>query len=191
MHKRPMRRIHQPYNAVIHVARQVSPKMRAAKPRRKLRHLRHRTEAHRHPTRTRLQAHKPMRSRRAPRKETRRQKFSSASSVSSWSVKESQHTAHCKARTPSRGTCTAPSRRRTTPPTAESHDADKGRASQTTCLRSSAPAPADARAAGRRRLAHAQHIRAQRRIPIAKDQLRRRPSNILNWNQIIHHALEL
>src|SRR5579871_303516 len=44
MYKRPMRRIHQPNDPVVDVARQVSHKVRAAKPLRKLRQLRHRRQ---------------------------------------------------------------------------------------------------------------------------------------------------
>ncbi len=44
MHKRPMRRIHQPDNPMIDIARQLRRQVRTAKLRRKLRHLRHRRQ---------------------------------------------------------------------------------------------------------------------------------------------------
>ncbi len=54
MHKRPMRRIHQPDNPVVHIARQLRRQMRRPKPPRKLRHLRHRRQLSHHPPSPRL-----------------------------------------------------------------------------------------------------------------------------------------
>jgi hypothetical protein len=53
VHKRPMRRIHQPDDPMIDIARQLRHQMRTPKLRRKLRHLRHRRQRLTHPPRTR------------------------------------------------------------------------------------------------------------------------------------------
>jgi hypothetical protein len=61
VHKRPMRRIHQPDNPVVHIARQIRLQVRTPKPRRKLRHRRHRRQRlqHLHSPRSRLRQINP------------------------------------------------------------------------------------------------------------------------------------
>jgi hypothetical protein len=59
MHKRPMRRIHQPDNPVVNITRQLRRQMRSAKPRRKLRHLRHRRQLTHNPPHPRLRQKHP------------------------------------------------------------------------------------------------------------------------------------
>jgi hypothetical protein len=59
VHKRPMRRIHQPNNPVIHIAGQLRRQMRSPKPPRKLRHLRHRRQLSHHPPSPRLRQINP------------------------------------------------------------------------------------------------------------------------------------
>ena len=54
VYKRPMCRIHQPNNPVIDIARQIRRQMRRTKPPRKFRHLRHRRQLTQSPTRPSL-----------------------------------------------------------------------------------------------------------------------------------------
>jgi hypothetical protein len=77
MHKRPMRRVHQPDNPMVHIARQLRRQMRRPKPSRKLRHLRHSRQLTHNPPRPRLrQIHPripiPLLARKRPRKNLRR-----------------------------------------------------------------------------------------------------------------------
>ena len=92
-------------------------------------------------------ADKPMHAHPAPRTDTPPHKSSSRPAYRRRSTKESVCTVRCTGRTPSRDTCKSPSRRRTTPPTAESRDADTNHASQTRARRSAAPAAEDVPAA--------------------------------------------
>jgi hypothetical protein len=59
VHKRPMRRIHQPDNSVVDIARQLRRQMRRPKPPRKLRHLRHRRQLSHYPPSPRLRQINP------------------------------------------------------------------------------------------------------------------------------------
>ena len=140
MHKRPMRRVHQPDNAMVDIAGQVSHQMRAAISLGKFRHLRHRRQRISHPPRPRLRNINPritipLLARKRTGKNLRR-----VQRVVARSAKESPRTARCTAQSASRDTCTAPSRHRTSPPTAESRDAGTDRAWQTACHRSCGPA---------------------------------------------------
>jgi len=93
------------------------------------------------------QAHTPTQTHLSPHKETHSHKSSSGPASHGSSAKESPCTAHCKAQTATRDTCTSPSRHRTTQPTAESPDADTDHASQTTSCPSSSPAAEEPQAA--------------------------------------------
>ena len=147
VHKRPMRRIHQPDNPMIHIAWQLRHQVRAPKLRRKLRHLRHRRQRLPHaPCPRRRHIHPRKTVPLLARKRTRIRSSSGPASHGS-SAKESPCTAPRKAQTAIRDTCKSPSRHRTTQPTAESPDADTGPASQTACLPSSFPAAAEPQAA--------------------------------------------
>src|ERR1700733_4324448 len=73
MDKRPMRRIHQPDNPVIHIARQLRRQMSRPKPARELRHLRHRRQISGTPPNPRLRQENPripipLLTRKCPRK---------------------------------------------------------------------------------------------------------------------------
>jgi len=191
MHKRPMRRIHQPDDAVIDIARQISHKMRTPKPRRELRQLRHRRQltpnpagTHgRHinpriaiPLFTRKRAGKNLR--RIKRLVTGQRRNLSTLPAARLEPPAMILALHCLA---------------VEPPSRQRNPAMRTKVPHRKQLASGLP-PHHQRNAKQQslgHLAHAQHIRAQRRIPIAKDQFRRRPGNILNYNQIIHHALEL
>ena len=184
VHKRPMRRIHQPDNSVIHIAWQLRHQMRAAKPRRELRQLRHRRQRTTHPSRPRLRHVDPripiaLLARKRPRKNLRR--IQRLKARQRWNLLTSTRT---RFKPPpmiftSHRLPIEPPRRQRNPP-----------------MRTEIPhrkqlpimlAPQQQRHTQQhrlRRLLRTQLTGPHRRIPIPKDQLRRRPTQLI---RITHH----
>ena len=149
VHKRPVRRIHQPDDAVVHIAGQVGAEVRGLVTAPKTSAPRALSAAPARCGRRPAAAYRPRRSRRAPRTHRRRRRSSSRPACPHRSATGSARTGRCRAQTPSRGTCRSRARRRTSRPTAECRDAGKGRAWRRCCHRFSAPAAADCPAAAR------------------------------------------
>src|SRR3984885_8836310 len=183
MHKRAMRRIHQPNNPVVHIARQLRLKMRRPKPPRKLRHLRHRRQPPPHPPSPRLgqigpRLPTPLLARISPRinlprlqrlmaRQRRNLQTLSRTRLKPPSVVLTSHRLPIK-----------PPGRKWNPPVRTKIPHRK----QPPILLPSHK-QRHTQQQSRSRLPRAQLIRPQSRIPIPKDQLRRRPTHL---NKITH-----
>ncbi|MCU1252896.1 MAG: hypothetical protein JWQ49_5925 [Edaphobacter sp.] len=189
MHKRPMRRIHQPDNPVVHIARQLRHQMRRPKPRRKLRHLRHRRQLAPHPPRPRLRQIHPripiaLLTRKRPCKNLRRVQ---------------------RLMTRQRRNLLAPPTARLKPPpmilTSHRLPIEPTRRQRNPAMGTKIPhskqlpiipPPYQQRHTQQhrlRRLLRPQLPDAHRRIPISKDQLRRRPRHLRNSHQLTQAQL--
>jgi len=184
MHKRPMRRIHQPDNPVVDIARQLRYQMCAPKLRRKLRHLRHWRQRLTRPPRPRGRHIHPCKSiplltrkrtginlRRVQRLMARQRRnllALPAARLKPPSVILASH----------RLPIEPPSRQRNPPM----------RTQITHRKQPAAPFPPQQQRNPKqqhlRRLTLTEVANAQRRIPIPKDQLRRRPRNLCNSHQL-------
>ncbi len=189
MHKRPMRRVHQPDDPVVHIARQLRHQMRRPKPSRKLRHLRHSGQLTHYPPRARLRHINPripipLLTRKRPRKNLRRIKRLMARQR--WNLSTLPRTrlkpppmVLARHRLP-----IEPTRRQRNPPVRTKIPHSK----QLPVVLPSHQQrhPQQHRLRG---LLRTQPIRAHRRIPIPKDQLRRRPRNLRNSHQLTQAQL--
>ena len=108
MHKRPVRRVHQPDDAVVDIAGQFRRQMRAAVPVAEGWQLRHGWQRipglHADPPATRLGAGRPRHIRLSPGREMRSRRCAGDRSPG-WSTKGSPCTGRTPARRPSRDTC--------------------------------------------------------------------------------------
>ena len=188
VHKRPMRRVHQPDNPMVHVARQVSLQMRTTELPRKLRHLRHRRQciAQGHTSRPHLrQIHPrkpiPLHARISTRVNlrglqpiTRRQRRNLLALPSArlklppviLALHRLPIEPPCRKRNPAMRT-KIPHRKQSPIPLPPQHQRN----------------PKQQRL---RHLPHAQHPNPQSRIPIPKNQLRRRPPTHPELHQLTH-----
>ena len=194
VHKRPMRRIHQSNNPVVHIARQLRCQMRRPKPPRKLRHLRHRRQLSsacgrriRGSPRSRLRHINPripisFLTRKRPCKNLRRvQRLKARQRRNLFTLPRTRLkpppmvlARHSLPIEPPRRQRNPPVRTKIThrkdlPIVFSSQQKRHSQQHRLSCrLRAQLPAP-------------------HRRIPIPKDQLRRRPRNPFWLDQLIHH----
>jgi hypothetical protein len=184
MHKRPMRRVHQTDNPMIHIARQLRRQMRRPKPRRKLRHLRHSGQLPPNPPAAGLRKINPripipLLTRKRPRKNLRRIQRLMTRQRRNLSALPRTRLKPPPMILASHRLPIEPPRRQRNPPvrTKIPHrkqlsiilPSHQQRHSQQHRLR---------------RLPRTQLTHAHRRIPIPKDQLRRRPRNLRNSHQL-------
>jgi hypothetical protein len=184
VHKRPMRRIHQPDNPVIHIAGQLRRQMRRAKPRRKLRHLRHCRQLTHHPPRPRLRKIDPripipLLARKRPRKNLRRIQGLMARQRRNLSALPRTRLKPPPMVLASHRLAIEPTRRQRNP---------SMRTKIPHCKQLPIILPSHQQRHSQqhrlRGLLRTQPIHAHRRIPIPKDQLRRRPRNLRNSHQL-------
>jgi len=183
MHKRPMRRIHQPDNPVVDIARQIRRKMRRPKPPRKLRHLRHRRQLPKRPPRSRLRQINPripipLFARISPRVNLSRLQGL---------VARQRRNLHALPRTrlKSPTMVLASHRLPIEPPRRQRNPPVRTKIPHRKQLPIFLPSHQQRHTQQKRRhrLARTHSRRPQRRIPIPKDQLRRRPTHL---NKITH-----
>jgi hypothetical protein len=189
VHKRPMRGVHQPDNPMVHIARQLRRQMRRPKPRRKLRHLRHSRQLTHNPPRPRLgQIHPripiPLLARKSPRKNLRRvQRLMTRQRRNFFALPRTRlkppPMVFARHRLP-----IEPTRRQRNPPvrTKIAH-----RKQLAVILPSNQQRQAQQHRL--RGLLRLQVLRAHSRIPIPKDQFRRRPRNLRNSHQLTQARL--
>lgn len=186
VHKRPMRRIHQPDNPVIHIARQLRHQMRTPKPHRKLRHLRHRRQSlsHLHSPRPHLRQINPRKpiallARKRPRIDLRRiQRLMACQRRNLPALPAARLKLPTVILAGHRLPIEPPSRKRN-PPMRTKIPHRKQLSPRLPSQQQRNPQQQRLR-----RLALPQRPSTQRRIPIPKDQLRRRPRNLRNSYQL-------
>jgi hypothetical protein len=189
MHKRPMCRVHQPDNPVIHIARQLRRQMCRAKPRRKLRHLRHNGQLAHHPAGPRLWQVNPripvaLLTRKRTRKNLRRVQRFMARQRRNLSALPRTRLKPPPMIFASHRVPIEPTRRQRNPPVRTKIPHRKQ-------LSIILP-PHQQRHSQQHRLRgllRAQLTHAHRRIPIPKDQLRRRPRHLRNSHQLAQARL--
>jgi hypothetical protein len=184
MHKRPMRRIHQPDNPMIDIARQLRDQMRTAKLRRKLRHLRHRRQLLTHSPRPRsrkIHPRKPISllARKRTRINLRRVQRLMARQRRNLPALPTARLEPPPVILASHRLPIEPSSRKRNPPMRTKIPHRKQLPTRLSPHQQRNPQQQRLR-----RLARSQLPRTQRRIPIPKDQLRRRPRNLRNSHHI-------
>ena len=172
VHERPMRRVHQPDDAVVHIAGQIGGEVRRAKSLAELRQLRHLAAASSScaGARARHPAYRPTRSHRAPRRDTRPHRSCRIERVLAGERRNLAALAAAPAQRPSRGTCRSRARRRTSRRRAECRGAGNCRAWQRwlpSCLRPSTSGMPSSIAVVS---FAAQPIAAQCRVPVVVNQ---------------------
>ena len=184
VHKRPMRRVHQPDNPVIHIARQLRRQMRRPKPSRKLRHLRHSGQLPHNPPRPPLRQIDPcipipLLTRKRPRENPRRVQHLMARQRRNLSALPRTRLKPPPMILASHRLPIEPPRRQRNPPMRTKIPHGKQLPIILPAHQQRHPQQHRLRGLFRTQLTH-----AHRRIPIPKDQLRRRPRNLRNSHQL-------
>jgi hypothetical protein len=187
MHKRPMRRIHQPDNPMVYIAWQLRRQMRGPVPSRKLRHLRNRRQLTRNPPHPSLgQIHPripiPLFTRKSPGINLRR-----VEPVMARQRRNLPALPRTRLKPPPmvlarHSLPIEPPRRQRNPPMRTKIPHRKQPA-----IRLPPEQQRHSQQQSRRSLSGTQPLRPHRRIPIPKDQLRRRTATPTHLNKITHH----
>jgi hypothetical protein len=189
MHKRPMCRVHQPDNPMVHIAGQLRHQMRRPKPSRKLRHLRHSGQLTHNPPRSRLgqinpRIPIPLLTRKRPGKNLRR--------VQRLMARQRRNlSALPRTRLKPPPMIFASHRLPIEPPRRQRNPAMRTKIPHRKQLSIILPSHEQRHSQQHRlsSLLRTQLTHAHRRIPIAKDQLRRRPRNLRNSHQLTQAQL--